>query len=442
MSKYWDEALETAPREVLERKQLSDLKEIVQFAYDHAPYYKRSFDDNGVKPPDIQGLTDIERFPFINKKTQRDSQGVGSFLGELAAVPEEDVIFISTSSGSTGVPTMSPFTKKDFDEWQDVESRLFWMAGMRENDRYIHALNFSLYVGGPDVIGAQNLGALCIWGGTLPSERLIFILKEYKPTAIWTSPSYAWHLGETATKTGVDPKKEFDIKRIFVAGEMGGSIPATRQAIERLWGAELYDFYGLSDIFGACAAMCEHHDGLHIAEDHILVETVDLDTGEILPPGERGELVYTTLRKRARPLIRFRTGDIGRFVTGKCACGRTLGRIYVDGRKDDMFITSAVNVYPSDIEFVVRGLEGITGEYLIRITEENFTARYEVTIEKSHNNPEPDEPVAERASTALKARIGVKPQKVIVLPDGSIERSTHKAKRIIDERKKGGSSAS
>lgn len=182
-----------------------------------------------------------------------------------------------------------------------MESRLFWMAGMRKNDRYIHALNFSLYVGGPDVIGAQNLGALCIWGGTLPSERLIFILKQYKPTAIWTSPSYAWHLGETATKTGVDPKKDFDIKRIFVAGEMGGSIPATRQAIERLWGADLYDFYGLSDIFGACAAMCEHHDGLHIAEDHILVETVDVDTDEILLPGERGELVYTTLRKHARP---------------------------------------------------------------------------------------------------------------------------------------------
>jgi len=345
-------------------------------------------------------------------------------------------VFVSTSSGSTGVPTMSPFTQRDFDEWQDVESRWFWQAGMRPNDRYVHALNFSLYVGGPDVIGAQQLGALCIWGGTLPSERLIYILKAYQPTCIWTSPSYAWYLGDTAKKTGVDPKRDFNIKRIFVAGEMGGSIPATRKAIEELWGAKLYDFYGLSDIFGACAAMCGEHDGLHIAEDHILVETVDLDTGEILPPGERGELVYTTLRKHARPLIRFRTGDIGRFVTEKCACGRTLGRIYVDGRKDDMFIVSAVNVYPSDIEFVVRGLAGVTGEYLIRITEENFTARYEVTIEKSHDNAEPDESVAQRASAALKARIGVKPQRVVVLPDGSLERSTHKAKRVIDERKK------
>jgi phenylacetate-CoA ligase len=434
--KYWEEALETAPRVDIEARQLADLKKIVRFAYDHAPYYKRSFDEVGVKPSDIETLGDLKAFPFIDKKTQRDSQGKGSFLGELAAVPEKDVIFISTSSGSTGVPTMSPFTRTDFDEWQNVESRLFWQAGMRPSDRYIHALNFSLYVGGPDVIGAQNLGALCIWGGTLPSERLILILKEYRPNYIWTSPSYAWYLGDTAKKSGVDPKREFNIEKIFVAGEMGGSIPATREAIEGLWGAELFDFYGLSDIFGACAAHCEFHDGLHIAEDHILVETLDLDTGEALPPGERGELVYTTLRKRARPLIRFRTGDIGRFVTDTCACGRTLGRIFVDGRKDDMFIISAVNVYPSDIEYVVREIPGVTGEYLIRVTEDNFATHYEVTVEKSHDNVETDEAVREKISAALKARIGVKPKAVVVLPDGSIERSTHKAKRIIDERKK------
>ena len=278
-NKFWDEELETLPREELEKRQLADLQEIVKFAYDHAPYYKRSFDEAGVKPEDIRTLKDIQKFPFINKTTQRDTQGVGSFLGELAAVPEEDVVFISTSSGSTGVPTMSPFTKKDFDEFQDTESRWFWQIGMRPNDRYVHALNFSLYVGGPDVIGAQNLGALCIWGGTLPSERLLFVLKTYQPTVIWTSPSYAWQLGEKALKSGIDPKKDLNIKKIIVAGELGGSIEATRKAIEDIWGAEVYDFYGLSDIFGACAAMCEAKDGLHIAENHILVETVDIHTG-------------------------------------------------------------------------------------------------------------------------------------------------------------------
>ena len=152
--KYWNEALETMPHTELEKLQLERHKEMVAFAYANAPYYKRSFDAAGVKPEDIQNLADLAKFPFIDKKTQRDTQGVGSFLGELCAVPEEDVVFISTSSGSTGVPTMSPFTKQDFDEFQDTESRWFWQIGMRPKDRYVHALNFSLYVGGPDVIGA------------------------------------------------------------------------------------------------------------------------------------------------------------------------------------------------------------------------------------------------------------------------------------------------
>ncbi|MDR1922643.1 MAG: AMP-binding protein [Candidatus Adiutrix sp.] len=432
--KYWDEKIETMPREHIREYQLRLLQEELRYAYDNAPYYKRSFDKAGISPSDLGSLGDLKNFPFIDKKTQRDAQGVGSFLGELAAVPEDDVVFVSTSSGSTGVPTISPFTRQDFDEWQDVESRLFWQAGMRPSDRYIHALNFSLYVGGPDVIGAQNLGALCIWGGTLPSDRLIFILKSYQPTYIWTSPSYAWYLGETCRKNGIDPKEELAIKRIFVAGEMGGSIPATRAAIEALWGAEVFDFYGLSDIFGACAAQCEYHDGLHIAEDHIYVETVDLQTGELLPAGERGELIYTTLRKKARPIIRFRTGDIGIVNLEKCLCGRTHARILVDGRKDDMFIVSAVNVYPSDIEYTVREIPEVTGEYVVRVYEENFTCKYEVTVENATAGRISDGDVAARVNNALRTRCGVKPANVVVLPDGTLERSTHKAKRFIDER--------
>ncbi|MDE5619955.1 MAG: AMP-binding protein [Ruminococcus sp.] len=433
--KYWNEEIETIDRKDLEVLQLERLKEMVKFSYENSPYYKRSFDEAGVKPEDIQQLSDLVKFPFINKQTERDTQGVGSFLGELAAVPEEEVVFISTSTGSTGVPTMSPFTKQDFDEFQDTESRWFWQIGMRPNDRYVHALNFSLYVGGPDVIGAQNLGALCIWGGTLPSERLLYILKTYQPTILWTSPSYAWQLGEKAIKSGIDPKKDLSIKKIIVAGELGGSIDATRKAIEDLWGAELYDFYGLSDIFGACAAMCDAKDGLHICEDQILVETVDIHTGEILPAGSVGELVFTTLRKKARPMIRFRTGDIGWIDNTPCSCGRTHGRIHINGRKDDMFIVSAVNVFPSDIEAVIRDIKDITGEYLIRIFEKDFTCKYSVEIEKNEDNFKTDEEIENEVSTALKARIGVKPYNVVVHHDGELNtRSEHKSRRIIDER--------
>ncbi len=433
--KYWNEAIETISRENLEALQLERLQEEVRFAYENSPYYKRSFDAAGVKPDGIHTLADLAKFPFINKQTERETQGVGSFLGELAATPEEDVVFISTSSGSTGVPTISPFTKQDFDEFQDTESRWFWQIGMRPNDRYVHALNFSLYVGGPDVIGAQNLGALCIWGGTLPSERLLYIMKTYQPTILWTSPSYAWQLGEKAKKSGIDPKKDLSIQKIIVAGELGGSVDETRKAIEDLWGAELYDFYGLSDIFGACAAMCEAKDGLHICEDQILVETVDIHTGEILPAGSVGELVFTTLRKKARPMIRFRTGDIGWIDNTPCTCGRTHGRIHINGRKDDMFIVSAVNVFPSDIEAVIRGLDGITGEYLIRIFEKDYTCRYSVEIERASENPKTDAEIENEVSIALKARIGVKPYRVTVHPDGGLDtRSEHKSRRVIDER--------
>ena len=433
--KYWNEKIETMPRPELEKLQLERLKEIVKFSYENSPYYKRTFDAAGVSPDDIHELSDLAKFPFINKQTERETQGVGSFLGELCCVPEEEVIFISSSSGSTGVPTISPFTKEDFDEFPDTESRWFWQVGMRPKDRYIHALNFSLYVGGPDVIGAQNLGALCIWGGTLPSERLLFVLKTYQPTIIWTSPSYAWYLGETAKKNGIDPKKDLAIKTIIVAGEMGGSIETTRKAIEDLWGAKVYDFYGLSDIYGACAAMCDAKDGLHIAEDQIYVETVDLHTGKVIPNGQVGELVYTTLRKKARPMIRFRTGDIGRIDQTKCSCGRTHGRIHILGRKDDMFIVSAVNVFPSDIEAVIRGIKGITGEYLVRIFEKDLTCKYNVEVEKNADNSETDEELAARVSSAIKARVGVKPYKVVIHPDGGLNtRSEHKSKRIIDER--------
>jgi phenylacetate-CoA ligase len=429
---FWNEELETLSRKKLEALQLKSLQEELAHAYANSPYYKRAWEEAGLRHSDVKTLEDLTKFPFIDKKTQRDTQGIGSFLGELAAVSEEDVIFVSTSSGSTGVPTLSPFTAQDFDEFQDVEARLFWQAGIRPKDRYVHALNFALYVGGPDVIGAQRTGALCIWVGAVPSERLLFVLKTYQPTAIWTSPSYIIALGERALQSGIDPKKDLSIKKIIVAGEMGGSIGATRQAITDIWGAELYDFYGLSDIFGACAAHCEVHDGLHIAEDHIYVETVDLDTGAILPPGERGELVFTTLRKKARPIIRFRTGDIGRIDLTPCQCGRTHGRIYVDGRKDDMFIVSAVNVYPSDIEYVIRAFPEISNEYTIRIFEENYTCKYEVNVENVSEQSDAD--IRELVINALKARIGVKPAIVNVHPNGTLERSTHKAKRVIDQR--------
>jgi phenylacetate-CoA ligase len=432
--KYWDEELETLPRPRLEQLQIKQLRDHLEFAYNRAPHYRRTFDEAGVKPSDFNHLEDLRRFPFIDKKIERNRQLAVPDLGDLVAVPEEEIAFVSASSGSTGVPTLSPFTKQDFDEFQNVESRQYWSIGMRPKDRYLHALNFTLFVGGPDVIGAQNLGALCIWAGTIPSDRLLFIMKQFKPTITWTTPSYAWYLGETALKEGLDPAKDLAIRRIIVAGEPGGSIPATRAAIEQIWNADLYDFYGISDIFGACAGMCPEKDGLHLAEDHIVMEVLDPDTLEPVPDGKPGEMVLITLRKAARPMIRFRTGDIVTRLSEPCRCGRTFSRFVVQGRLDDMFIVSGVNVFPSDIEFVVRGIEGLTGEYRITVYTEDRLAKFDVEVETSHGYEINGESLSKQVVSQVKLQTGVRPNNVKVLAAGSLPRATHKAKRLVDLR--------
>lgn len=431
---YWDEALETQSRADWDALKLVLLKKHLHHAYANSPYYRRSFDAAGVHPDDVKSLTDIRRFPFIDKQVLRQRQQAVPPFGDLLAVPERDIVYISASSGSTGVPTASPFTARDFADWMDYEARQFWSSGLRPDDRYCHSLNFSLFVGGPCVLGAQKLGALSIHAGTVPSERLLAIAKQFQATAIWTTPSYAWYLGETAIKEGIDPKKDLAIRRIFVAGEPGGSIPETRQRIEALWGAKVYDYYGLSDIFGSCAGMCEEQHGLHWAEDHILVEVLDPETQEPVADGERGELVLTTLKKSARPMIRFRTGDIVSFTSEPCACGRTAQRMLgTHGRLDDMLIIKGVNIFPSDIEAIARKDCELTGEYKLVIERENHLDRLTVEIERIATDGGRDDELAARFAGHLKSITGVS-AKIVVLPPDTLPRATHKAKRVDDRR--------
>jgi phenylacetate-CoA ligase len=430
--RFWDAETETLPRAELEGRQLAALRRHLAHAYEGSPYYRAAFDAAGVTP-DVRALDDLARFPFIHKAVLRDRQLAAPLLGDVAAVPERDVVYVSASSGSTGVATLSPFTAEDFDEFQDVQARLFWAAGMRAHDRYLHALNFTLFVGGPDVIGAQRVGALSIWAGTIPAERLLALLRQFQATVTWTTPSYAWHLGEAARAAGIDPARDLAVRRIIVAGEPGGSIPATRAAIEALWGAELYDFYGISDLFGACAGMCEVKDGLHITEDHHLVEVLD-PGGRPVPDGEKGELVLTTLRKRARPMIRFRTGDVVTRDRTPCRCGRTHARIRIHGRTDDLFIVNGVNVFPSDVEVVVRSVEETTGEYRITLTREQHLTRFDLEVERRRGAAASPAAVGDALGRALKVRLGISPRSVAVLDEGALPRSVHKARRVVDRR--------
>ena len=431
---YWDAALETQPRADWDALKLQLLQKHLAHAYANSPYYRASFDAAGVHPDALRSLDDIRRFPFITKQTLRERQQAVEPFGDLVAVPERDIVYISASSGSTGVPTASPFSASDFDDWIDYEARQFWSSGLRPEDRYAHSLNFSLFVGGPCVLGAQKLGALSIHAGTVPSERLLAILRQFQVTAIWTTPSYAWYLGETALKEGLDPRRDLAVKRIFVAGEPGGSIPETRQRIEALWGASVYDYYGLSDIFGSCAGMCEEKDGLHWAEDHIHVEVLHPGTNEPVEEGARGELVLTTLKKTARPMIRFRTGDIVSFTSEPCGCGRTSIRLQgVHGRLDDMLIIKGVNLFPSDVEAIARRDHDFSGEYRLIVERENHLDRLTVEVERAAASTHSDAELAGRFAHHLKAVTGVSAA-VNILPTDTLPRATHKAKRVEDRR--------
>jgi len=431
---YWDEGLETQSRQAWERQKLELLQRHLRHAYEGSPYYRKTWDAAGLKPDRLKSLDDLRRFPFIDKRILRERQLAVPPFGDLVAVPERDIVYISASSGSTGVPTASPFTAQDFAEWIDYEARQFWSSGLRAEDRYCHSLNFSLFVGGPCVLGAQKLGALSIHAGTVPSERLLAIIRHFQATAIWTTPSYAWYLGETAVKEGIDPRKDLSIKRIFVAGEPGGSIPETRKRIEELWGAAVYDYYGLSDIFGACAGMCEEKDGLHWAEDHILAEVLDPESGEPVAEGGRGELVLTTLRKAARPMVRFRTGDIVSFTAEPCACGRASQRLLgVHGRLDDMLIIKGVNIFPSDVEAIARQDADFSGEYRLVVERIDHLDRLTVQVEKSSAYAGPDADLQHRFARQLKSLTGVSAL-VSILPADTLPRATHKATRVEDRR--------
>ncbi|MDD1685361.1 phenylacetate--CoA ligase [Methanoregula sp.] len=424
--KYWDKTIETMPRKDLEKYQLKLLNNEIAFARKGSPYYKKI-----LPAKKLSSVDDIRNLPFLTKQTIRERQQASEPFGDLVAVPENEIVYISASSGSTGVPTASPFTAQDFEDFIDCQARLFWRSGMRNTDRYIHALNFSLFIGGPCVLGAQKLGALSIHAGSIPSERLLNFVKQFQPGWTWTTPSFAWYLGETAKKLGIDPAKDLSIRNIICSGEPGGAIKETRENIEDLWNANLYEYYGLSDIFGACAGSCTEKSGIHIEEDHMIVEVLDPKTGEPVGEGERGEMVLTTLKKRARPLIRFRTGDIVTYTDEKCDCGRTHKRLHgIHGRTDDMLIVKGVNVFPSDVEAVVRGADYLTGEY--RLIVDRAKHLDVLTIEVENTKKKPAEVQAQLA-TAIKARLGVTAQ-VIVHPPGTLPRETHKAKRIIDKR--------
>ncbi|MBR2425375.1 MAG: phenylacetate--CoA ligase [Lentisphaeria bacterium] len=425
-------AMDFMPVEKLRALQLERLQQTVKHTYDNVPLFRQRMDARGVKPEDVRELKDLAKLPFSIKTDLRDTYPYGLF-----AVPLKDVVRLHASSGTTGKPIVVGYTKGDLEVWENAMVRALAGCGLHAGDVAQVSYGYGLFTGGLGVHqGFQALGATVVPASGGNTERQIMLMKDCGVTCIACTPSYFLHLTEKAQAMGVD------LRELPLRAGIFGAEPWTnemRERIESVAGIKAYDIYGLSEICGpgvGCA--CEAQDGLHIFEDHFYPEIINPETGEVLPDGEEGELVFTTLTKRAIPMIRYRTRDITHIRTDVCSCGRTIRRIAQIGRRsDDMFIIRGVNVFPSQIETAIMKVESVLPVYQIILTRSHGLDNVEVNIEVNeslfHDNVAGMEEVRAKISHAIESTLGIR---VIVhmLPPNSIPRSEGKAKRVLDKR--------
>ena len=425
---------ETLPRKELRELQLERLKAVVERVYERVPFYKKKFDQAGVKPGDIKDLRDIRNLPFTTKDDLRDNYPFGMF-----AVPMTEVVRVHASSGTTGKPTVVGYTRKDVETWADLMARALVGAGVHEGDIIHNAYGYGLFTGGLGFhYGAEKLGAtvIPISGGN--TQRQLMIMQDFGSTVLCCTPSYALNLADVIEQQGLDLKK-FKL-RVGIFGAEPWS-ERMRDEIQKRLNIKALDIYGLSEVIGpgvSCECI-EAQSGLHVYEDHFLVEVIDPETGEALPPGEEGELVFTTLTKEAFPLIRYRTRDISRLIPEPCVCGRTFYRMArVTGRTDDMLIIRGVNVFPSQIEHVLLNIEGLEPHYQIIVDRRGALDELEVQVEVSEKVFSDEmkrlDELKRRIEHDLKDFLGVGAKVTLVEPR-TIQRFEGKAKRVIDKRK-------
>ncbi len=424
---------ETMPRESLEVIQLRRLQTTLDRVYAAVPFYRRKFQEAGITPADIRSLEDLRRLPFTTKQDLRDNYPYGMF-----AVPMDNVVRIHASSGTTGKPTVVGYTARDIGTWAELMARALAAGGASRGDIIHNAYGYGLFTGGLGVhYGAEKLGAsvIPISGGN--TKRQILIMKDFRPTILTCTPSYALHLGEVAEEMGVDFRELHFKSGVFGAEPWSEEM---RQEIERKLNLSAVDIYGLSEVLGPGVAVecLDAKNGLHIAEDHFLAEIIDPDTGEPLPDGEKGELVFTSITKEAFPVIRYRTRDISALNREPCICGRTHVRMSrVTGRSDDMLIIRGVNVFPSQIESVLMDIEGVQPHYQLVVDRQDnldlLTVRVEVGEDVFSDEVRVMQVLEKTISRNIKEYLGVSAKVKLVEPK-TIERSEGKAKRVIDNR--------
>jgi phenylacetate-CoA ligase len=375
----YNEEFETMPREVIKALQVKRLQQTLERVYHTVGFYKKSFDAAKVKPDDIKSIADMKKLPFITRKDLRDNYPFGLF-----SVPMSSIVRLHASSGTSGRAEVFGYTKRDIEIWSDLIARCLVAAGLTKNDIIHNAFGYGLFTGGLGLhYGAEKIGAsvIPISGGN--AKRQIMILKDFGPTVICCTPSYALHLAEEGNALGVDMKSLQLRVGIFGAEPWTN---ATRDEIEKAFGITALDLYGLSEVIGPGMAMecLEGRNGMHLFEDHFIVETINPQSGEILPEGEEGELVFSTLTKEAGPLIRYRTGDISRLITEPCRCGRSHVKMErVLKRSDDMLIIRGVNIFPSQIEAILVDIEGLQPNYQIIVDKVGALDSLDLQVEVS-----------------------------------------------------------
>ena len=424
------EPIETASADELQSLQVQRLKATLQHAYDHVPHYKAAFDAKGVHPSDCRTLADLAKFPFTTKKDLRDNYPFGMF-----AVPREQVVRVHASSGTTGKPTVVGYTQRDIDTWADLVARSIRAAGGRAGDMVHIAYGYGLFTGGLGAhYGAERLGCTVVPMSGGQTEKQVQLITDFQPDIIMVTPSYMQVIVEEMKRQGLDPAASSLKVGIFGAEPW---TEAMRRDIETSAGLSAVDIYGLSEVMGpGVASECvETQDGPVIWEDHFYPEIIDPETGEVLPDGSEGELVFTTLSKEALPVIRYRTRDLTRLLPPTARSMRRMGKIV--GRSDDMLIIRGVNLFPTQVEELVLAHGQLGGQYQLVITREGTLDEVEVRCEML---PEADaseancQTVARQLQQRIKTLIGVSTRVHVGLP-GSIERTlVGKARRVIDRR--------
>jgi phenylacetate-CoA ligase len=432
MHNYYNPEVETASREKLNEIQTKNLIEQVKHVYDNVPLYRERMDAKGVKPEDIKSLDDLKKLPFTSKQDLRDTYPYGMF-----AVPMEDVTRIHASSGTTGKQIVVGYTDGDMDIWNTCVARQLTAIGATKEDKVHVSYGYGLFTGGLGLHGGSHkIGCTTIPVSSGNTARQLTIMQDFGSTILGSTPSYAMYLGESAERAGIDTSK------LPLKAGIFGAEPWTeemRQSIEKSLNIKAYDIYGLTEICGPGVAFeCTEQNGMHVNEDHFIIEIIDPETGENLPDGEKGEIVFSSITKKAFPLLRFRTKDIGVITHEKCACGRTFVRMSKPlGRVDDMLIVRGVNLFPSQIEAVLLK-ENHSPNYQIIVDRHGSLDSFEVDIEmnEEHFSDKPSDIIKMEKSleNKFKSALGIKPKVNLVSPD-TIPRSEGKAVRVVDKRK-------